>query len=252
MSQGAATEGTASGRDRLSLPLHQRIRADIEARILSGTWPPGYRIPFEHEFMAEYGCARMTVNKALSALAETGLIERRRRAGSFVSRPRVQSAVLEIHDIQAEIQQRGQDYRFELTQRLSHPAGPAEAALLGVAPGTAVLTLTCRHFANGRPFAIEDRHINLTQVPEAETIDFAVEPPGTWLLHHVPWNEAEHRISAINADTALAGALDIDTGTACLVVTRQTWRSGETITHVVTRFPGELYDLVARFAPSSS
>ena len=49
--------------------LHQRIRDDIEARIMSGDWPPGHRIPFEHELMAEYGCSRMTVNKVLSTLA---------------------------------------------------------------------------------------------------------------------------------------------------------------------------------------
>ncbi|MDZ4372108.1 MAG: GntR family transcriptional regulator, partial [Phenylobacterium sp.] len=57
-----------------SPPLHQRIRGDIEARIRSGEWPPGYRVPFEAELMTEYGCARMTVSKAMSALADAGLI----------------------------------------------------------------------------------------------------------------------------------------------------------------------------------
>ena len=28
--------------------LYQRILGDIRDRILSGEWPPGYRIPFEH------------------------------------------------------------------------------------------------------------------------------------------------------------------------------------------------------------
>jgi GntR family transcriptional regulator, histidine utilization repressor len=74
--------------------LGARIRHDIEQHILTGNWPPGYRIPFEHELMAEYDCARMTVSKALVALAESGMIERRRRAGSFVRRPQNQSAVL--------------------------------------------------------------------------------------------------------------------------------------------------------------
>lgn len=73
--------------------LYQRIRGDIESRILSGDWPPGHRVPFEHELMESYDCSRMTVNKVLSALAVAGLVERRRRAGSFVSRPRVQSAI---------------------------------------------------------------------------------------------------------------------------------------------------------------
>ncbi len=49
--------------------LHDRIRRDVEKRILSGEWRPGHRIPYEHELMADYGCARMTVNRAISALA---------------------------------------------------------------------------------------------------------------------------------------------------------------------------------------
>ena len=52
--------------------LHARIRAEIEARILSGEWPPGYRIPPETELVATYGCSRMTVNKAMSSLAAEG------------------------------------------------------------------------------------------------------------------------------------------------------------------------------------
>ena len=62
-------------------PLHSRIRSDFEERIMSGALKPGDRIPFEHELMAEYGCSRMTVNKAMSSLADAGLIHRRRRAG---------------------------------------------------------------------------------------------------------------------------------------------------------------------------
>src|ERR1044072_2418244 len=77
--------------------LHRRILAELEARIVSGEWPPGYRIPFEHELTTQFGCSRMTVNKALTQMVSAGLIERRRKAGSFVSQPRSEAAILEIH-----------------------------------------------------------------------------------------------------------------------------------------------------------
>ena len=67
-------------------PLYQKIRDAIETKIMSGALRPGDRIPIEHELMAEYGCSRMTVNKALSSLAAAGLISRQRRRGSFVNR----------------------------------------------------------------------------------------------------------------------------------------------------------------------
>jgi GntR family transcriptional regulator, histidine utilization repressor len=231
--------------------LYQRIRSDIEGRIMSGEWPPGHRLPFEHELMDTYSCARMTVNKVLSGLAAAGLVERRRRAGSFVSRPKVHSAVLQIPDLKAEIESRGECYVYTLLQRQKRAATRGDKARLDLAPRTPVLSLRCRHDAAKQPFALEDRILNLDAVPEAADQDFAMVPPSAWLVDHVPWTEAEHRISAGNVDEAVAAELNIDQGTACLIIERRTWRNGEPITAVRLIHPGPLYDLTARFTPSS-
>ena len=60
---------------------------------------------------------------------------------------------------------------------------------------------------------------------------------------------AEHRISAANVPRATSILLGIEAQAACLVLERQTWRGDDRITHVRLTFPGEAYDLVARFAP---
>ena len=86
--------------------LHSRIRTDIEQRIRSGEWPPGFRIPSEMELMANWACSRMTVNKAVAALATEGLVDRNRRAGTTVARPRMHAAMLRIPDIGADIEAR--------------------------------------------------------------------------------------------------------------------------------------------------
>ncbi|MFI5014143.1 MAG: histidine utilization repressor [Hyphomicrobiales bacterium] len=243
MSAGAAPEPVSG-------TLHSRIRTEIEGKILSGEWPPGHRVPFEHELMAGYACSRMTVNKVLSGLAEAGLIERRRRAGSFVRRPQFQSAVLQIRDIKAEISSRGQSYGYELLRQRRRKANAADRRELSVGGKVEVMALRCRHLADGRPFALEERLINLTAIPAGESIDFSAEPPGTWLLLHVPWTEAEHHISATEAGPELAKRLAVPPGSACLVMRRRTWRSGETVTAVRLTFPGASYHLVARFTPS--
>jgi GntR family transcriptional regulator, histidine utilization repressor len=230
--------------------LDGRIRSDIEGKILSGDWPPGFRIPFEHELAHQYRCSRMTVSKVLSRLAEIGLIERRRRAGSFVSKPRVQSAVLEIPDIRAEIVRRGHVYRYELLSQGSRNATAADQADLLVRKGTRVLALTCRHFAGNDVFAYEERMLNLSAVPAAASADFATVPPGTWLLEHVPWTEAEHSIRSVSAGTDHAKVLGLPKEAPCLNVERRTWRDEVSITRVRQMFPGHLYDLTARFGPS--
>jgi len=229
--------------------LHKRIRAEIQARILSGAWPPGYRIPFEHELMGEYGCSRMTVNKALAPLAEAGLIVRQRKFGTFVARPRIHSVVLDIPDIPAEVTARGEPYDYALLGRDIRRARSGDLARLGLDQQVEVLALRCLHRASGRPFALEERLINLEAVPEAREVDFAATAPGSWLLAHVPWTEAEHRISASHPSKGAAGLLSVDATAACLVMERSTWRGGDRITHVRLTFPGDAYDLVARFAP---
>jgi GntR family histidine utilization transcriptional repressor len=230
--------------------LHQRILADIEARILSGAWPPGHRIPFEYELTVEYGCSRMTVSKVLTQLAKAGLVERRRKAGTFVTRPHSQAAVLEIHDIKAEAAALGRRYRFEIVSRRKRKLARAERERLELPISSAALDVTCRHFAGADPFCLEERLISLAAVPEAENEPFAQTSPGAWLVQRVPWTAAEHRIRATGADRAIAAALGLAEGAPCLVIERRTWRASEPVTYVKLTYPADAHELVARFAPS--
>ena len=230
--------------------LHERILGDVEGRILSGEWPPGYRIPFEHELTEQYSCSRMTVNKALSELVKKGLIERRRRSGSFVTHPQVQSLVMEIHDIPREVQALGLDYEYRLVSIEKRPYRSGDRPRLDLASGAPILDITSCHLAGGLPFCFEERLINLAAVPEAASADFSAHPPGSWLLGQVPWSAAEHRIRAISADRHAAEMLDLALGTACLVIERRTWSNDGHITHVRLTYPGERHELVAQFSPS--
>jgi len=222
----------------MSGTLDSRIRAELEGRICSGDWPPGTRIPFEHELVARFGCSRATVNKAVSALAAAGLIERRKRAGSFVAQRRLHGAMLEIPDIAQVLQARGQRYRFELDRRR-------------VASGKLILEGV--HIGGEQPFAHETREISLDQVPEAEAADFSEQAPGSWLLQNVAWTEAQQRVSAVNAPRAVTRRLELAQAAACLKLERSTWSGAALVTDVVQIFPGDRYDLTGRFsAPQGS
>jgi GntR family histidine utilization transcriptional repressor len=229
--------------------LHERISSEIEARILSGEWPPGARIPFEHELSARYACSRMTVNKALTRLAQAGLIERRRKVGSFVARAPSRSAVLDIPDIKTEVAALALPYRFEILTRRRRRGARADAERLqGVAEGP-VLDVVCRHWAGPRPFCLEERLINLEAAPGAADETFAEIAPGPWLLARAPWTTAEHRIRARAADARRARALEVEEGAPCLAIERRTWSGDTPVTWVKLTYPGETHELVARFSP---
>lgn len=233
----------------MTTTLHERIRQDFEARILSGELAPGDRLPTEQALMADYGCSRMTVNKALTALAGKGLVERRKKAGSFVARPRLHSMVLDIPDLAQQVADSGRRYGFRLTGREVRRPHKADAERMPRAGR--VLDLTGVHEADGAPFAVEHRLVSVDAVPEIEPVDFKTQAPGGWLLRHVPWTEAETRILAVGADAAEAAALGIAPGAPCLCVERRTWRRQQSITFVRQLFVGDAYDMVARFGPAN-
>jgi len=232
--------------------VHRQIVDDIERRIVEGEWPPGTRTPAEIELAERYGCSRMTVNKAMTALASAGLVERRRKTGTVVAWPATRVAALEIRDPQSEIEATGRRYEYRFLDRwvLSNP--PRSLIWTDLPSDARVLRLGALHLAGGQPFCFEDRLVSLMAAPAAETTDFSATPPSRWLLQAVPWTDAEHRISATAVDGAIAQILDLPTGAPALVVDRQTWNAGSPVTRVRLVYPASSHALVARFSPRSS
>jgi GntR family transcriptional regulator, histidine utilization repressor len=240
--------GTVNGSKKRTL--HDQIVRDLRTPILSGKWQPGHRIPFEVDLARRYDCSRMTVNKALTHLANAGLIERRRHSGSRVAHPRAQSAILEIRDIESEVLSLGLPYTYRLLARDVRRVSAADRTQLNLPARGSVLDVTCVHFAAAWPFCLEQRIINLKAVPEARTELFENAAPGRWLLSRVLWSAAEHVIRSVAADEEAADKLNLSVGAPCLVIERRTSRADASITFVRFTYPGESHELVARFVPS--
>lgn len=232
--------------------LHRRILGDIEKQIISGDWPPGFRLPFEVDLAKSYGVSRMTVNKVLSQLASAGLIERRKRSGSVVAQPRTQSAILEIHDIESEVIALKREYSFTLVSSRKRRNDKTEIETLGLGKTGSVNEIVCVHHAGDIAFCLEERIINLDVVPAASVVDFSATPPGKWLQLQVPWITAEHRIYAIAADDDHAVQLKIAKGAPCLVVQRKTWSDQGPVTFVRFTYPAEHHAIIAKFTPATT
>ena len=230
--------------------LHLRILHDVESKIVSGAWAPGFRIPFETEMAKEYGCSRMTVNKALTQLTRAGLLERNRKSGTFVKAPQSLSAALEITNIRDEVEKAGKTYSYRLLSDNPNASRPDFLSHLGASAFCEIRKVKCLHFADGVPFCFEERIISRNAVPEVEAASFEQEAPGAWLFKTVPWNSAEHQISACAAMGEAAEFLDIPPGTACLMVERITQNSKGYVTWARLSYPGEQHRLFAKFTPT--
>lgn len=65
-------------------PLYEQVIAEIKGQIMSGVYKKGDLLPSEKEYIDSLGVSRITVRKALSILADMGLIETSKGRGSVV------------------------------------------------------------------------------------------------------------------------------------------------------------------------
>lgn len=65
-------------------PLFEQLAAILRAKIDSGEWPPGHRLPSELALQQTYDVGRGTVRRALAHLREEGKIVTFDGRGSFV------------------------------------------------------------------------------------------------------------------------------------------------------------------------
>lgn len=66
------------------LPLYHQLADVIAAKIRSGEYPLGSRIPSEHQLAEAYGIGRPTARQATDLLVRRRLLVRKRGAGTFV------------------------------------------------------------------------------------------------------------------------------------------------------------------------
>lgn len=215
---------------------YRDVKADILEKITLGIWAPGSIIPKEIDLAETYGCARATVNRAMRELAEDGIVERKRKAGTKVRMAPIRQARFEIPIMRKEIEDQGAKYRYALVQKEQKPAPDWLRARLKLNDGGTVLHLTCMHFADGNPYQFEDRWINLDLLPNAAGVNFTDIGPNEWLVATIPFSTAEISLMATKANEELAEHLGCATGDALFQAERSTWWNGKAITFVRMTF----------------
>lgn len=69
----------------LPIPIYFQLKTLLMEEILRGGYGPGRQLPTEHQLCERYGISRTPVTRALSELAQEGVLIRRRRRGTFVN-----------------------------------------------------------------------------------------------------------------------------------------------------------------------
>ena len=220
----------------------QSIKADMKRRIAEREWLPGELVPSELELAREFGCARATVNRAMQELANSGFVERRRKAGTRVSVYPVRSATLKIPLVRDEVERKGAVWHHSLLGSHVTKSDAVFARKNHLKENTPVLFLDTLHFADREPYAYEERWISLQTVPEAKKVDFEQISANEWLVQNAPFTRGDISFSAVNATTEQASFLAIEEGTSIFCVERMTWMEDNPVT-LVRLFYGPGYKM---------
>ena len=229
-------------------PIYLQIKQIIQQRIDSGEWPAGQKLPSENELVNALEVSRMTINRALRELTQEGLIRRVHGVGSFVAEARRHASLIELQDIALEIEHDGKRHRIRLLQQTSVHADPFIADALEISLGDPVFYLSAVHYQDELPIQLESRYVNAKAMPRFMQQDFSRITPTAYLLEQFKPDEMEHRVSAVMPDPEVRELLAMQAGQPCLRLTRRTWHQQQVVTYVTLTYPGDRYELGARYA----
>lgn len=224
------------------------VKAALRERIARGGWEPGVRLPSERELVLEFGCARMTVHRALRELEAEGLVERRQGSGSFVAELHPISNLLQVRDIHDEIRERGHEHTTRVCSVVRERTDARTAAAMRLPKHAPVYRVQLVHLENGVPIQFEDRYVNPALAPDLLARDFTQVTPSSVLFEHAPLTEAEQVVEAVLANADQAKLLDVDEGSALLMVSRRTVSQGAVASVARLYHPGSRYRLIGSFS----
>ncbi|WP_405216896.1 histidine utilization repressor [Agrococcus sp. Ld7] len=241
-------------------PAYLRIKRLVSARIRTGEWDAGDRLPSEHQLVAALGVSRMTVNRALRELADSGAIVRTSGVGSFVAAAKAASPLLEVRNIADEVERRGHRHRTRLVSLAAEDADGSPfvtgaAAGDGAGAGAAddrVHRSVIVHFEDETPIQLEDRIVNPALVPGYLEQDFTSSTPNDYLSRIAPLTRAELTVEAVLPTEAEAALLGVETAEPCLLIRRHTWSRDGLVSIVRLLQPGTRSRLEGGFDASGA
>ena len=212
-------------------PLYLQIKGLLSRALEAGEWEPGAPIPAEVALAARFGVSQGTVRKAIGALASENLLVRKQGKGTFVA---------------THTEERTSNFRFLRVRRndgqAEYPgsrlvdlrrarAGAEIARRLGIRVGDGVFVLRRVLDLAGHPAVLDDITLPGTLFAGLTRARYAAYPGSMYGFFEQAFGvrmlRAEERLTAVAADAASAGLLDVERGTPLLAVDRVSFTYGD-------------------------
>ena len=227
------------GPPSLYFQLHQHL---VE-RIRAGEFGPSVPLPTEMELCEQYGVSRITVRRALDALADERLISRRRGVRTFVVEPLVKSVAL-TGSLDDAISYSG-DLSLKLLSTEEVRPSPVVAQALGLGAGERVRRLEAIAASAGEPFAYAEYFLPRAVSALFDPTDLQARVPVLRAIEHRLGRRitsANQTVEPVIADRAVADYLGMKPRAPLLKVVRTYFTAEDTpVKTDVVRYHPERY-----------
>lgn len=224
----------------------RRVYLQLRERLALGQMRPGDHLPGEQRLASEYGVSRVTIRRALEALAEDGLIDKRAGAPSTVRDVRSEAPLAgNLASLIPQLVEMGQRTEARLLAFSYGPAPCSVALALGLAAGTVVQTATRVRLLNGVPFSHLTTHVPAHIAQNYSEADLATQPLFRLLERSgVRIGAARQSVTATLASPEVAAALDVAVGSALTALTRVVRdENGDWVEYLSALYRPDLYRL---------
>lgn len=155
-------------------PVYLRIRQVLHERIERGDYAPGTALPSENDLAEEFGAARLTVRRAMDALAAEGIVRRVQGKGVFAAAGLLDPEGEGRGGFRETASILGLDATVRILSRSRRYAGAYYGWLFGVAANDLLYSIRRLNIIDGEPVSIENTLIPLALFPGIEDVDIQV------------------------------------------------------------------------------
>jgi GntR family transcriptional regulator len=225
----------------------RRVYLSLRDEISNGSLAPGARLPGEHRLAESFAVSRITIRRALDALAADGWIEKRTGSGSVIL-ARAEDDQRIAADISTLIPHLVEMDRTTTARLLSFSYAPASdtvADALCLPRGGKVQTAVRVRYSGDEPFSHLTTHVPEDIALTYDEADLATQPLFRLLERSgVTVTSAHQTVSASLAVPEVADALGIVVGSPLLFVQRVVRdASGRGVEHLSALYRPELFRL---------
>lgn len=227
-------------------PRYVQLQKRLSDGVEQGVLKAGSSLPPEREIAAITDLSRVTVRKAMQALAESGIIIQKHGSGSFVASkaPQIEQSLSRLTSFSEDMSQRGMNSASIWLERGVFMPSSEEVFVLGLTPQSSVSRIARLRTADGKPMAVERASIATDMLPNPLLVETSLydvlEDSGFRPVRAV------QKISAINLEEESAALLQVSPGEAGLRIERISYLpDGRVVEFTKSIYRGDAYNFVA-------